>query len=398
MKALYYDCFAGISGDMNLGAMIDLGVPPEFLTDELKKLLPGGYEIRICREQRKGIAGTMVEVVLQHPRPSGDAHSVPHRKYKDIVGMIRKSGLAETVKITSLRIFEKLAFAEAKVHGHDVEDVHFHEVGAIDSIIDIAGAAICLDYLKVDKVFSSPVQVGGGVVRCSHGLLPVPAPATAEILIGIPVKSGLVPFETTTPTGAAILAATVDEFMEQIQFTPSGIGYGIGQRDTGIPNVLRIMTGDMQEGASHEDVESHEAFLVECNIDDMNPELYEDVMDHLFENGALDVFFTPVIMKKSRPAIKISVICSGDKRVAIEKILLLKTSTFGLRSHPVIKKMLQRDFTKRSTKYGEITMKNAYFRGERIKSKPEYEDCKRLAREKGVSLKEIYDAAASEDC
>jgi uncharacterized protein (TIGR00299 family) protein len=397
MKTLYYDCFSGISGDMNLGAMIDLGVDGDHLLAELKKLNLGPYDVRIRKDQRKGITGTRVDVVVHHDVVPSNGHTGEARTFKDIVEMIGDSDLSERVKAISLSIFTKIAQAEAKVHGHPVEQVHFHEVGAVDSIVDIIGAAFCLDQLQVDRVLSSPVQVGGGFVKCAHGILPVPAPATAELLKGIPIKTGAVPFETTTPTGAAILAATVDCFTEAIDFTVKAIGYGIGHRDTEIPNVLRVFLGEGPEKTLSEPVEAGEAFLVECNIDDMNPELYDDVMDALFQKGALDVFLTPVIMKKSRPAIKISILCGDRERPAIEEILWLRTSTFGLRTQRVSKTMLKRDFSIRSTKYGDITMKNAYLRGNKIKSKPEYEDCRKLAKEKGVSVKEIYDSLTSDD-
>lgn len=389
MKILYYDCFSGISGDMNLGAMIDIGVDQHRLVSELKKLAIDPYEIRITRDQRKGISGTRVDIVLS------DAQAPHHRTFAGILRLVKESDLSENVKTTSLGIFTKIAEAEAKIHGCDIDDVHFHEIGAVDSIVDIVGAAVCLDDLNVDRVLCSAVQVGGGFVTCAHGTLPVPVPATAEILKGIPVKSGLVPFETTTPTGAAILAATVDAFTEEANFTPRKIGYGIGHRDTAIPNVLRIFLGDMGEEAFADDPEIREAFIVECNIDDMNPELYDDVMDTLFDVGAQDVFLAPVIMKKSRPAVTISVLCHDTELKVVEKTLLLRTSTLGVRTRKVTKTMLKRDFSKISTKYGEISVKNAYYRGKRIKSKPEYEACKKLAREKGVSIQEIYDSLKS---
>jgi hypothetical protein len=387
MKILYYDCFAGISGDMNLAAMIDLGVDRDYLLAELKKLDIGPYEIRIGRDQRGGVTGTKVEVVVGR-----DAAPAEGRTFRSIAKMIADSDLSEAVKATGLNIFTKVAEAEAKVHGHALDEVHLHEVGAIDSIVDIVGAAVCLVDLQVDRVLSSPVEVGSGLIHCAHGILPVPAPATAEILRGIPIRTGGTPHEATTPTGAAILAATVDRFTETTGFTLTRIGYGIGQRDTERPNVLRLFLGEQADGSSAEDVEIEDAFLVECNIDDMNPELYDDVMDSLFQKGALDVFLTPVIMKKSRPAVKISILCGDRERRAIEEILWLKTSTFGLRTQRISKTMLKRDFSVRSTKYGAITMKNAYFHGRKIKSKPEYEDCRRLAGEKGVSIKEIYDS------
>lgn len=396
MKILYYDCFSGISGDMNLGAMIDLGVDQGFLLDELKKMDIGLYEIRISQDRRKGVAGTRVDVVLLPESGLPGENHASERTFTDIVKLIIESHLSEKVKGISLNIFKILAQAEAAVHGHDIPDVHFHEVGAIDSILDIVGAAICLEYLNVDRILSSPVQVGGGFVTCAHGILPVPAPATAEILKGIPLKSGLVPFETATPTGAAILRATVDVFTEHVNFIPQKIGYGIGSRDMDIPNVLRIFLGEMKEEAIS-DVETQEAVLVECNIDDMSPEQFEFIMDLLFERGVHDVFLTPIIMKKSRPAVKISILCDSGERKAVEEVLWLHSSTFGLRSHKISKTMLKRNMSAVTTKYGDVSVKNAYFRGRKIKSKPEYEDCKRLAKEKGVSVKEIYDSLKAGD-
>ena len=397
MKILYYDCFAGISGDMNLGAMIDLGVDPEFLREELRKIEIGAYEIRVKRDQRRGIFGTKVDVILPSGEDAPAAHGHGHRSFKDIAALIEKSNFSDGVKSTGRNIFMKIARAEAKIHGHSIDEVHFHEVGAIDSIVDVVGAAICFEVLKVDKIISSPVQVGGGFVKCAHGMLPVPAPATAEILTGIPIRSGIVPFETTTPTGAAILAATAGRFTEHVDFTPLKIGYGIGHRDTDIPNVLRVILGEMDDEKHDQDVEVKEACLMECNIDDMNPEMYEGVVERLFEKGALDVYLTPIIMKKSRPAVKISILCDADHRRGIEEVLWMQTSTFGLRVNKIEKLILRRDVSTVKTKYGVLPVKNAYLRGERIKWKLEYEDAKRLAREKGVSIKAIYDSLLSGD-
>ncbi len=398
MKILYYDCFSGISGDMNLGALIDLGVDQDYLLGALKKLQIGEYEVKINRDMRKGITGTRVDVAVGHEAAPGLCHGHGARTFRDIAQLISGSDLPEKVKTVSLRIFTIIAEAEGKIHGRHKDDVHFHEVGAVDSIVDIVGAAVCLDFLRPDRILSSPVQVGGGFLRCAHGILPVPAPATAEILKGIPMKSGRAPLETTTPTGAAILAATVDAFTEELHFTPEKIGYGIGHRDANIPNVLRVYLGEMYgencaEGA--DDTDRRTAFLVECNIDDMNPEMYGDLMETLFAKGAQDVFFTPVIMKKSRPAVQVSVLCGEEELPAVEEILWLHTSTFGLRLQRIFKAMLKRDFSTLSTKYGDVSVKNGYYRGRKIKSKAEYEDCKRLAREKGVSVMEIYDSLKS---
>ncbi|MBN2179999.1 MAG: nickel pincer cofactor biosynthesis protein LarC [Deltaproteobacteria bacterium] len=384
MKILYYDCFSGISGDMNLGAMLDLGVDKDYLLEGLERLGIGGYELSVTKDERKGITGTKVDVIVKNEK-SG------HRNLRDIEAIIRGSGLSDRVKETSLDIFMQVARAEAKVHGKDLYDIHFHEVGATDSIIDIAGAALCLEFLNADRVMASPVEVGSGFVTCEHGTFPVPAPATVEILKGIPIKSGIVPFETTTPTGAAILASTVNEFTERIRFRLLEVGYGIGGRDTEIPNVLRVLLGETDE-ATEDDCDREEAVIIESNIDDMNPEMFDFFIDALLKAGAHDVFLTPVIMKKSRPATTLSVLCSNEDENAIQELLLTQTSTFGTRKYVVGKTMLKRDFSEVTTKYGTVRVKNAYFRGKKMKSKPEYEDCRKLADQHGVSILEIYES------
>ncbi len=380
---------------MNLGAMIDLGVDQKYLLKELGKLSVDSYKIKISSDKRRGVTGTKVDVFVPSLKKSSHGHTIKERTFRDISGLIRKSDLSAKVKKISLDIFTLLAKAEGKVHGHKIEDVHFHEVGAIDSIIDIVGAAICLDYLKPDRIISSPVQLGCGIIQCAHGTLPVPAPATAELLQGIPVKTGLVPFEATTPTGAAIIATTASSFTETIDFTPQKIGYGLGTKDPAVPNVLRLFLGKTSANAAKaDDIETGEAVMIECNIDDMNPELYNPLMENLFSAGAQDVFFTPIIMKKSRPAITVSVLCDAGQQKTMEDILWLNSSTFGLRSFRVSKSMLQREMSKVKTKYGEIRIKNGCFNGRIIKSKPEYEDCRRLAKENGVSIQEIYESMA----
>jgi uncharacterized protein (TIGR00299 family) protein len=393
MKILYYDCFAGISGDMNLGAMLDLGIDQKYLLKELGKLPIDSYKIKIYKDKRGGITGTKVDVIVPPQKKISSRQTLSKRTYRDITQMIKQSNLSSNVKKISLDIFTRLARAEGKIHGHKIENVHFHEVGAIDSIIDIVGAAICLDYLKVDKVISSPIQVGSGIIHCSHGTFPVPAPATAEILQDIPIKTGLVPFEATTPTGAAIIATTAAYFTERIDFTPQKIGYGLGSKDSSTPNVLRIFLGEISANTEKaDDQETGVAVIIECNIDDMNPELYDALMERLFAAGAHDVFFTPIIMKKSRPAVMVSVLCDVGKQKAIEEVLWLNSSTFGLRSYKVAKSMLRRETVKVKTKYGEITVKSGYLNERIIKSKPEYEDCKRLAKENGVTIQDIYES------
>ncbi len=391
MKILYYDCFAGISGDMNLGAMLDLGVDQKYLLKELGNLPVDSYKIKVYKDKRGGITGTKFDVIVPSQKKNLSRRTLKKRTFRDISGMIKQSNLSTNVKKISLDIFTRLAGAEGKIHGHKIEDVHFHEVGAVDSIVDIVGAAICLDYLKVDKIISSSIQLGSGIINCSHGTLPVPAPATAEILQGIPIKTGLVPYEATTPTGAAIIAVTAAYFTEKIDFTPQKIGYGLGSKNSSVPNVLRLFLGEISDNdIKEDDLEIGEAVIIECNIDDMNPEFYDALMERLFAIGANDVFFTPIIMKKSRPAVMVSVFCDMGKQKSIEEVLWLNSSTFGLRSYKVVKSMLRRQTVKVKTKYGEITLKNGYLNGRIIKSKPEYEDCKSLAKENRVSIQDIY--------
>lgn len=455
MRILYYDCFCGISGDMNLAAMMDLGVPKEYLFKEISKLnLNSEYDIQINSSEKLGITGTRVDVILKdklnngdnigykdfehcnndiikdhnhshihdeehdhhdHSRGEDDSHNHEHnhphshehacshnheqahahshsenhehhhRNLKDIENIINSSDLSEKVKNLSLNMFMRVAEAEAKVHGKTLYEVHFHEVGAIDSIVDIVGAAICLDYLKVDKIMASHVQVGGGFVKCAHGLMPVPAPATVEILKGIPINVGVVQFETTTPTGAAILAENVQEFTSKIDFAIKKIGYGIGHRDLDIPNVLRVYLG---EDNSLEKIE--EQYILETNIDDMNPEFYGYIEEKLFDAGALDVFKTPIFMKKGRPGIKLSVLISEKIEKDILDIVFEETTSIGVRKYKVEKIMLNREFSKVETQYGEVTIKKSYYKGNLVKYKPEYEECKKIAKENNITMEKVY--------
>lgn len=414
MKVLYYDCFCGISGDMHIAAMLDLGVPQEYLLKEISKLkIDSEYEIKIQKTIKKGITGTRVDVILKNGHTSNDDHQHNHHSHtnidehshthhhhednehnmehhhrglKEIEEIINSSDLSDNVKKLSIKTFMKVAEAEAKVHGKDLYEVHFHEVGAVDSIIDIVASAITLDYLKVDKIVASSIQLGGGFVKCAHGIIPVPAPATVEILKGIPVKTGVVEFETTTPTGAAILAANVQEYTDKIDFQIDKIAYGLGHRELEIPNVLRVYLGTIQESEKIE-----EQYIIETNIDDMNPEFYEYIEEKLFLNGALDVYKTAIIMKKGRPAIKLSVLVSTNKEEEVLKIIFKETTSIGVRKYKVEKIMLDRDFSKKKTVFGEVTLKNSYYKGELIKSKPEYEECKIIAKENSIPLKQVYE-------
>lgn len=392
MKVLYYDLFCGISGDMNLGALVDLGVDLEFLKSELKKLkIDEEFEVVSSRGMKQGISGTKVDVILLNEADKAHDHHHhhhDHRNFSIIRDLINGSDLSDEVKTLSIEMFRLVAVAEAKVHGKTIEEVHFHEVGATDSIVDIVGAAICIEALDVDKIMASSVQVGGGFVKCAHGKMPVPAPATAEILEGVPMRYNVVPFETTTPTGAAILKATVAEYVDDHQMVIEKIGYGLGNKDFEIPNILRVYLGEIADAES--DLIIEEQFIMSCNIDDMSGEVFTYIEKKLFEKGALDVYKTPIMMKKGRPATKLSVLFKGADRRNLQRLILTETTTAGVRETKVTKYMMRRDFETVSTKYGEITVKNLYLEGVKVKSKPEYEDCVTLAEKHKTTLAEIY--------
>jgi uncharacterized protein (TIGR00299 family) protein len=403
MKVLYYDCFAGISGDMNLAALIDLGVPQNYLLQELKKLNIEGYEITVSRALKMGISGTKVDITLtgqqsHHHEHSHDYHrhqdhiSLHHhepRNFKAIRAIIEESPLNSFVKEKSIAIFNEIAVAEAKIHAKPIDEIHFHEVGAIDSIVDIAGAAICIEYLKPDRIMASSIELGGGFVECAHGTFPVPAPATAEILKNIPVKLGKVDKETTTPTGAAILKVFVDEFTDSPHLLIGRTAYGVGHYDLAVPNVLRVYFGELTVDPVYKNAN---ALIVECNIDDMNPEHYSYIMDALFEAGAQDVFIIPVIMKKSRPAAQLTVLCDVADRDKVEHLLLKETTSLGVRYMYVTKSMLERNSLTIQTPYGPIRIKEGLVNGEVVKHKAEFDDCAKAARQAGVKLSEVYAA------
>ncbi len=378
---IYYNCFSGISGDMNLAAMIDLGVPAKHLKAELKKLDLDGYDLNITRDSRNGIFGTRVDVHLTK-------HEHHHRHLKDIYGIIESSTLPEKTKNISKQIFHKIAVAEGKIHEMPIEKVHFHEVGAIDSIVDIVGAAICYNYLKPKRVYCDTIELGSGTVKSEHGIIPVPAPATLEILENIPTHIGGAEFETTTPTGAAILATIVDEFTNSVNLTNQVTGYGVGHKISETPNLLRVFQGEIQE-STNSSFQKEDAWLIECNIDDMNPEWYELIMEKLFLAGAQDVFLTNIIMKKSRPGIKLSVLCAQTKLDELENILLTESTSLGLRVFPVQKTILERKAYILQTKFGKVRIKSTYLNGEIVRQKPEYDDCKKISLETGESITQI---------
>ncbi len=392
MNILYYDCFAGISGDMNMAAMISLGVDPDYLKKELAKLhIDEEFSLDVSVDKRKGIQGTRVDVVLKrddHHQHHHEHSHYAHRNLKDIETIINESKLDNKIKETSLAIFRRVAEAEAKIHGKALDAVHFHEVGATDSIVDIVGAAICFHALDIDEVWCSPVELGGGFITCAHGVMPVPAPATLEILTGVPTKRGAIQQETTTPTGAAILAELVNRFESSPEITTLKTGYGIGHRDTEIPNVLRVSIATLE--SSHDRLQSTPACLLECNIDDMTGEMLGDTMNRLLEAGAMDVHFTSIVMKKNRPATTLSVLCSLEEEDNFKRLIFRHTTTLGIKSIPINKTVLEISFEQLKTPLGSVTMKNAILDGKVIRSKPELEDCSRLAQQNDIPLGEVY--------
>lgn len=396
MKILFYEPFAGISGDMNLGAMIDLGVDADYLIDELKKLgLENEYNISVSKSSKMGIGGTKVDVKLKDYQPLDPTnlimipqkgHHNKHRNLPAVEKIIDESNLDEEVKTLSKKIFMHVAKAESKVHGLPLTEVHFHEVGATDSIIDIVGAAICFKKLGVDKVISTPIELGGGFVTAAHGKMPVPAPATAEIVKDIPVKYGGVDHEATTPTGAAILAELVDEFVTSTSLKMLKTAYGIGHRDVSIPNILRVNL--VEEIVKP--YESENAVSLECNIDDMNNEVIGSLMERVLEAGANDVSFQNIQMKKNRPAILLSVLCSKEKEEFFKGLLFKETSTFGIKSFPIEKSILKREVEEVETTLGKVRVKKGLYNNEVIKSKVEYEDLLKISKEKNIPLMEVY--------
>ncbi|MBG0858332.1 MAG: nickel pincer cofactor biosynthesis protein LarC, partial [Bacteroidales bacterium] len=347
--------------------------------ENLNKLNLKGWKLDVEKDQRHGIKGTKVTVKVTR-------HEHRHRYLADIEKIIDQSKLDTRTKKLSSKIFMKIAEAEAAVHGIPIDAVHFHEVGAIDSIIDIVGAAICFNSVMPDEVYVSTVELGGGLVKCDHGMLPVPAPATAEIMKGIPLRKGGVNFEATTPTGAAILSVVGTHFSDVSAFKIKKTGYGIGQKDPReLPNLLRVYLGENDETPG-----GHDALLIECNIDDMNPEFFEYISEKLFAAGASDVFISNIIMKKGRPGNVLKVICETTLSETVKSIIFTESTSLGIRTFPFRKDTLIRKFETLKTIYGPVTVKRSFYRGYEVSCKPEFDECRRIAAEKGIPVKEVY--------
>ncbi len=386
MRLLYFDCIAGISGDMALGALIDAGADLEPIRKGLAGLPVESFELDVEQVESGGIRATKVNV-----RTSTDGLI---RTYASVRSLLDMAEMPLDAKAMAQRIFRRLAEAEAMVHRRDLDQVTFHEVGAVDSIVDIVGTSLALASLKVDRVFASAVPTGMGMVKTEHGLLPIPAPAVMELLRGAPIYSRNVSVELVTPTGAAILAALVEGFGEIPLMRIEHVGYGAGSAQLDFPNVVRVVVGeaDPSATAAAETVQGSELVL-ETNVDDLNPELYTYVLERLFAAGAQDAWLTPIVMKKGRPAVTISVLASVSREEAIRQVLFRETGTLGIRSSAVDKQALEREWVEVATRNGLVRVKIGRLEGNTVTVAPEFEDCVKVAREAGVPAREVYEEA-----
>lgn len=378
MKTLYFDCFSGISGDMIIGALLDLGLDIKFFDSELKKLKLSGYRIESKKIVKSGISATKFEVIIAHKNHD-------ERNLKEINKIINNSKLDNEIKNKIKKIFLKIASAESKIHNQPIDKLHFHEIGAIDTIIDVAGAVIGLKKLCIGKIYCSRLNVGTGFAEFSHGKFPVPAPAAAEILKNVPIYNSNIEAELVTPTGAAIITSLASKFGAMPAMKAEKIGYGAGAKELEQPNVLRIFLGELDE--SNNDAVN----VIEANIDNMNPEIYPYVIDRLMDNGALDACLAGIIMKKGRHAVKLTVLADIKDTDKLCNVIFDETTTIGVRIYPAARKKLEREIKTVKTKYGNIRVKISRLNGKIKNIMPEYEDCARIAKKNKIPLKEVYD-------
>ena len=384
MTIAYFDCFSGISGDMILGALVDLGLDIEDIASTLSSLDLEEFRLETREVSSYGLRATKVDVVVPD--------SVLVRTFNNIRDLIENSALPQRVKATSLEIFMRLASAESVVHGKPIDQVHFHEVGAVDSIVDIVGAAYGVYALGISEVFSSPLPMGHGMIKTAHGAIPVPAPGVLEILQDTPTYGRGIPTEIVTPTGAAVIKTLATSFGVAPPMRIDRVGCGAGTKDIGVPNLLRVVTGVPLEFPAEEE---ELAYLVSTNIDDMNPELYDYVIERLLDAGAHDVWLTPIQMKKTRPGTIITVLCSPGDATVLKRILLEETSTFGLRTSTVMKKAIEREIIEVDTPWGKVSVKVGRESNRITNISPEFADCARIAGEQSVPIKEVFRKAQS---
>jgi pyridinium-3,5-bisthiocarboxylic acid mononucleotide nickel chelatase len=390
MTIAYFDCIAGISGDMTLGALLDAGADFDAIRGELAKLPLEPFDLDVEEVDTDGFHGRRVVV-----RPSSGSVI---RTYASIRALLDDAGLPPAATALAQRIFRRLAEAEATIHRKEVDLVTFHEIGAVDSIVDITGSALALTMLGVDRVFASAVPTGMGMTRTDHGAMPIPAPAVVELLRGAPLFSRGVPFELVTPTGAAILAATVEGYGDIPPMRIASVGYGAGTHELGFPNLLRVLVGEEVRGRGAADARPEvppgaTELVLETNVDDRSPEVVAYVLQQLLAAGAQDAWLVPIVMKKGRQAVTIAVLCSPERADAMRQILFRETGTLGVRATPVVKTALERTTTKVETRFGAVAVKVGHLNGRVASLAPEFEECARLAREAGVPLREVYEEA-----
>jgi hypothetical protein len=437
MRIAYLECFSGMSGDMFLGALVDAGVPSEVL-EETVAALGVGARLEISRVVRSGISATKIDVWVDgekdlprevyweraesehHHEPSEHSHSHDHHEHAhshpgevsrtgvsaphehsharglvEIRQIISAASISETAKKTAISIFEALGRAEAKIHNTSLESVHFHEVGAVDAMVDIVCAAVGAEALGVDEIICSPLNVGGGTVKCAHGTLPVPVPATVELLAGAPVYSSGIQAELVTPTGAAIVKTLASRFAAFPEMKIAKSGYGAGSRDfPGHPNVVRLTVGEAASNTLAAKTASETITVLEANLDDMNPQVFGYVMDRLFDEGALDAFGVPVQMKKGRPGMLLTILCKPEDASKLTQLIFTETTTLGVRRRDEMRQTLARRWESVSTPWGEVRIKIASMNGTVTNYAPEYEDCRRIAAEHHVPLKTVIQEAA----
>ena len=406
MKIAYFDCFSGAAGDMIVGACLNAGVSSDYLRSELGRLGLEQVELKIEKINKNGIAATRFQPIIKnhhhhHHRSDSDAHGPghcrehkhpAHRNLQAIIEIINGAGFSDKVTQQAVKIFQRLAQAEAKVHGTTEDKIHFHEVGADDAILDIVGSCLALEALGIEKVFCSPLTVGSGTLRCEHGVLPVPAPATVELIKGIEIIPSDAQVELLTPTGAAILTGLAESFGAMPPMKITGGGYGAGQRDIGeFPNVLRLLVGEAAESGRQTNVD--EVCVLEANIDDATAELIGYVSEKLLEAGALDVYCTAVVMKKNRPGTLITVLCCPADTAGMEQIIFRESTTFGIRRHSCRRSILHRDYCTVDSPYGEIRIKQGYFDGSVITGSVEFDDCQKAAEKHNIPVKQVIFAA-----
>jgi len=384
VKIAYFDCFSGASGDMILGSMIDAGLSPHLLREELRKLQIPTVRLKMKKVLKGGISATQVIV-------EGKSEKKHHRNLKEMLKIIDQSSIEAGVKEKSREIFQRISSVEAKIHRKPVDEIHFHEIGGLDSIVDIVGSVWGLCQMGIDELYVSKINVGTGFVKCEHGILPVPTPATLALMKGKPICSSGVERELLTPTGAAILTSLGSKFGEMPPMSLERIGYGAGRDDLPHPNLLRLIIGTPTKASGKEKV-----VVIETNIDDMNPQFYDYIMEKLLAMGVLEVFVTPIMMKKNRPATLLTVISPPEKLPSVTAFLLRETTTLGLRWREEERSRTDREIISLQTRYGKIRFKLARWEGRMVNLAPEYEDCKRLALSKRVPLKEVFEEAKKE--